>query len=85
MKKTKYKIYQAIEDVCDCAEEHYIFTNTLGRQNDIIMSQCSDNYSIDYTQFIDGVEHDGGQLEGITYPQLLVDLLIENEFIRRAK
>tara|TARA_R110002020_G_scaffold144186_1_gene317113 strand:+ start:624 stop:881 length:258 start_codon:yes stop_codon:yes gene_type:complete len=85
MQKTNYKTYQAIEDACDCAEEHYIFTDAIGRQNDIIMNLCSDNYSIDYTQFIDGVEYDGGQLEGVTKPQLLVDLLIENEFIRRAK
>jgi hypothetical protein len=82
MKKTNYKTYG---EKVNCAEVHYIFTDTLGKQNDIIMSQCSDNFSIDYTQFIDGVEYDGGQLSGITYPQLLVALLIENGFIRRVK
>ena len=75
MKKTKHKIYPEIQEDCDTADAYYSFIDLHGEQNDIIMNECSDGYSIDYTHFIDGDEHDGGQLEDTTFPQLIVKLL----------
>ena len=82
MKKTKHKIYPEIQEDCDAADSHYSFIDLNGEQNDIIMNECSDGYSIDYTHFIDGDEHDGGQLEDTTFPQLIVKLLEECDLLK---
>ena len=85
MRGYKLKAYKSVEDLFEANDEHYIFIDALGRQNDILMSQCEDNLSIDYTHLIDGIEYDGGQLESITYPQLLVSILMKSNLIRIIK